>query len=1073
MASTKFSQTLAHYHALAEDLYNDRLRVEDLPGRIKKLSPIDRNLLDHLADQAQNDSLTRPRYGWALVAVADTAVAQQTTDPFLQALAAYYLARAANAWFRPDLVATAVTRAHTLFAELNAPGWLAACDWQLNAVPWTRPNFNDAAAQLEKALDTLQNSDLHHLLPACRCSLAFAYLLIGRFAEAADQVDAAERAFAQAGDNLGVARCLYIRASYQRRQSELQHAIMNTKKALVIFQEVDAAVDVAITNYGLAQVLRLSTSNYAAVEQRFLQTARLFAKYDLLLWEAQCYGGLAQVYNYSGQLKAARQALQKARVIYAQYSIPGLLADNLLDSGQHELYRGNFTTSLDYLRQAQVLFEMVGNRWMPIVSLMNQGLVTFQQGHYHQALHHFEKAYVRLQVLDIVYRLAGCEFRLANIWQQLGDLDKANNYLDRAIDHFHQVDQKGTPPRVYNLRAEILIHQRHPNEAFAYLAKALTLAQAQQAEVQIALAHRLWAEALLATNRAEATKPHLQAATDGFVQVGMVFEQAVCQLVWGRYYICLHNQKAAARALRTALELTGNAAPEIVWQAYASLADLAAENNNHALALQQYQLAVKALSRLRRSLWQPALLGAYLARPIAVFDRAVACAVRTTAAAEVLLFIEESKSQITTQHQRVAWDRSTLPEALTELVAEIRWLQTKMQNEAQKHAFAMPPAELQQRFVHRVKAYGTAVSQFERTHSPLPATESDHEFDLARFRQLATQQLGARWLALDYYQHDDDIYCVIISPDNSVIWQQKHSNRTRFLLELGSRTGHSRFLNARDLTALGEMLLPPQIKKWLGPENHLIIAPHRQLHRLPWAALSIGSPTVPLVTTCIPSITPSLQSLAYLWGRPRPAAAATQRSGIIVAVSDFNGRYASLPAAKREVQQLRGLFEPGGTCLLDSEATIANLYALKQNAVLADAAFLHIATHAFSDQVTGRLSRLALYDQDIWLDELQQLAPLPPHVTLSACGGIRSLILHGDEQLSLTAACLQAGAASVVGSLQPVLDAAAPEFMVQFYTHFLAGAGPAAALALAQRAAFWDSIDPAHWASFQCIGQPK
>ncbi|MCA9948976.1 MAG: CHAT domain-containing protein [Anaerolineales bacterium] len=1071
MLSQTFSQTLAHYRALAEDLYHNRLPVEDLPAYTAQPPPLDRQLLDHLADQAQNASLTRPRYGWALMVVADTAV-QQTTDPFLKALAAWYLARAANGWFRPDLVETAVTRARTLFTELNKPGWVAACAWQLNAVPWTRPNFNTAAEQLEGALEPLKNSDLQHLLPACRCSLAFTYLLIGRFAEAAVQVDAAESAFKEAGDELGAARCLYIRASYQRRQSKLQPAILNTEKALAVFQKMDAAVDMAIAHYGLAQVLRLSTSDYASVEQRFFQTAMRFAEYDLPLWEAQCYGGLAQVYNYSGQLKAARQALQKARVIYEQYSIPGLLADNLLDSGQHEFYCGNFSSSLNYLQQAQSLYEDIGNQWLPVVALMDQGLVHFQQGQYHQALHHLEKACVRLQELDIIYRLAGSQWGLANVWLQLGDLDKASTYLEFAIVHFSQEEQKDIPPGVFNLRAEILLHQQRPQEAFVYLAEALTLAQAQQAEAQIALTHRLWAEALLATNRVEAAKSHLQAAADGFAQTGMDFEQAVCQLVWGRYYVRLYDQQAAARAWHITLELAADAAPEIAWQAYAALADMAAENNNHALALQQYRQAVKALSRLRRSLWQSALLGAYLARPMAMFDRAMACAVHTAAAAEALLFIEESKSQITTHHQTAAWNSSTLPEALVELVAEIRWLQANMQNEVQKRSFTMPTAELQQRFVHKVKAYDTAVSQFERALSPLPTAAFDYEFDLAQFRQFATQQLGTRWLALDYYQLADHIYCIIISTDNSAIWQQKLSNRVRFLLELGGRSGRGRFLTTRDLIALGETLLPPQIQKWLEPKTHLIIAPHRQLHRLPWAALSIGDPAVPLVTTCIPVITPSLQSLAHLWGRTRSAAAATQHNGIIVAVSDFNGRYASLPAAKRETQQLRGLLGHGGICLLDTQATSANLYALKQNDVLAAAAFLHVATHAFSDQVTGRLSRLALYDQDMWLDELPQLAPLPPLVTLSACGGMRSLIHAGDEQIGLAAACLMAGADSVVGSLQPVLDAAAPEFMVQFYSHILADKGPAAALALTQRSALQAGSDLADWANFQCIGKP-
>ena len=39
--------------------------------------------------------------------------------------------------------------------------------------------------------------------------------------------------------------------------------------------------------------------------------------------------------------------------------------------------------------------------------------------------------------------------------------------------------------------------------------------------------------------------------------------------------------------------------------------------------------------------------------------------------------------------------------------------------------------------------------------------------------------------------------------------------------------------------------------------------------------------------------------------------------------------------------------------------------------------WMHIASHFFSHTQTGRLSGLALWDGDVWLDQLRDLSPLP------------------------------------------------------------------------------------------------
>jgi CHAT domain-containing protein len=169
---------------------------------------------------------------------------------------------------------------------------------------------------------------------------------------------------------------------------------------------------------------------------------------------------------------------------------------------------------------------------------------------------------------------------------------------------------------------------------------------------------------------------------------------------------------------------------------------------------------------------------------------------------------------------------------------------------------------------------------------------------------------------------------------------------------------------------------------------------------------------------------------------------------------------------------LLALLDPvAGLALRQSEATAERLLTLAAaSSGLAAFAFLHFAGHAAHDRLTGRLSGLALYDRELWLDELARLAPLPPLVCLSACSGGQSLFFPGDEPLGLTPACLAAGAQAVVASRWPIADEHAAALMPLFYRRYLAGATPAEALALAQREAIAAGLPYAGWAAFACFG---
>jgi len=113
-----------------------------------------------------------------------------------------------------------------------------------------------------------------------------------------------------------------------------------------------------------------------------------------------------------------------------------------------------------------------------------------------------------------------------------------------------------------------------------------------------------------------------------------------------------------------------------------------------------------------------------------------------------------------------------------------------------------------------------------------------------------------------------------------------------------------------------------------------------------------------------------------------------------------------------------------------------------------------------------------MWDGDIWLDQLRDLAPLPRLVTFSACNSIYSFVYEGDEHIGLATTCLVSGASSVVGSIWPIIDRSSAEFMICYYDYYLSGLHPAQAVSQTQRLMISRGEQVTDWAGFICFGLP-
>ncbi len=1076
------SASIQAYLLLAEGLNSARVNEDQLEAEAAQLPPLDEQLIEDLAEKSHDAGLARPRMGWAIAAAVDAAARVQDIAPFLRALAAWFVGRAANHWVQPGIVEEATLRARRIFETLEMPGWIAACDWQRFALPWTHNDFQGAADGLDRALEGMLEAEFERFIPECRLSVAYAQILTRAFDEAILNLDLCEKEFETRGDSLNMARCWLNQASRLRRQDKFDDALDMLERARTMFDGLNAPIERAKADFQIAYCYFARADDYLGAIENFNRAARVYSESDLELYYAECSNGLAQVHTHLGNLTEAAELLHSAREVYERYDIAGIRADNTNDIGLLEMSRGRFNISLEYFKQAETLYDELGVRLYAAIAITNQGRVYAQHHRFQDALHHLERARTIHRSINNLSRLAACEMYLSQVWSLLGQPVFAHAHLDKAAELFNQTDQEALLAKVFNSRAKIFFAQDMWSEAIAQLENALAVSKAYNSRPQIALAQRLLGEALTTIGNVEKALESLTSAESNFAEMGMVMEQAASLVALGNHYVQVEATEMARVVFGKALDLSEGNMPAIDWRAHAGLAGLAESDKDLQTALDTYRQAITVFNKLRGGFWQPALAAAYLQNPSASVDRAVTLAAEVNAPLDAIHFIESSKAQTLLQlltEPNVFGGASGSAE-LTEVENEINWLRERMLLTVDPHTRLQTSEDirnLRARLIEKVEQYDTLAARLERQAGQEGAGEQTHQsFDLSSFQHHATITLGNSWMALDYYMTGSHLTGVAVTPEGCHVWRAPVTGRADMALSMCVKTRRSmQPPNDGDLEALGSLLIPGEIEEQLSPETTLIIVPHRDLHQVPWAALRMGLGTRSLVDVCLPVVTPSLHALTLLWqraiGDPPPA----RKDGLLLGLSDFKGLRRQLPGVAEEIAVLAPRLGPKGKKLIGTEATWENLSALSQeddSGGLSRFAWLHVASHIFYDSRSGRLSSIALHDGDLWQDRLRDLAPLPDLVTFSACNGTQRVVYEGDEHVGLPTTCLIAGAESVVGSIWPVPDVAAVTLMDDFYTHYLSGLRPSKALALAQRQALARGSSLRDWASFTCIGLP-
>jgi tetratricopeptide (TPR) repeat protein len=306
----------------------------------------------------------------------------------------------------------------------------------------------------------------------------------------------------------------------------------------------------------------------------------------------------------------------------------------------------------------------------------------------------------------------------------------------------------------------------------------------------------------------------------------------------------------------------------------------------------------------------------------------------------------------------------------------------------------------------------------------------------AQMQQLLTTTSGDRKTGIVYWHLSPDNITTFIlhphQPNPQVLTDSSHQLKN-WLKDYDTDN-----LDTAKLAELGNILQISQINPHLDGIEHLILIPHRDLHRLP-----LHTYWQNLTTTYLPSIQIGLN----LKNKPQPNLAA----GFLLVespdytkpskIKNINKSFDLLTNPEIEAAIIADLFQPK-TIIPTGEVSKDILSA----AFNIPHAYAHFNGHAYHDPQRPQDSSLIVDGDELNCQDLAQIDLTPYHlITLSACEtGITTHQNIDTEYVGLVSAFLSRGTNYVVSTLWSVKDLPSSLLMMAFYLYLRNNPAPIA-----------------------------
>ncbi|MDZ8185772.1 MAG: CHAT domain-containing tetratricopeptide repeat protein [Nostoc sp. ChiSLP02] len=812
--------------------------------------------------------------------------------------------------------------------------------------------------------------------------------------------------FKQIGNRSGEGTTLNNIGLIYSRLGQYPKALEYYQRALAIRQQIGDRLGEGITLNNVGGIYS-RLGQYPKALEYYQQALAIFKQIGDHSGESATLNNIGGIYDNLKQYPKALDHYQQALAIFKQ--IGDRLGEGTTLNNIGGIYNnlGQYPKALDYYQQALAIRQQIGDRLGEGTTLNNIGLIYDSLGQYPKALESHQRALaIRQQIGD--RSGVGTTFNnIGGIYHSLGQYPKALDYYQQALAIRQQIGDRSGEGAILNNIGGIDYSLGQYPKALEYYQQALVIIR----------------------------------------QIGERSDEGTILNNIGLIYDNLGQYPKALECYQQALAI------------FKQIGDRSGEGNtlnNTGMTyynLKQYADAEKNLQE-SVEIWESLRPGLNDQNKISIFDtqestyrnlqRALVAQQKTNQALEVA---ERGRAK-----------------AFIELLA------SRLSPDLQKQN----PESLQKKFI----------------------------VNLEQIKQIALMQNAS---VVEYsIVSDEDLYIWVIQPTGEVKFRsidlKKSLNTSLAKLVTSSRDsigarGRASIEIEPVVDAADQKKRSQQLHKLLidpiadllpqDPDSHVIFIPQGQLFLVPFPALQDANGKY-LIEKHTILTAPAIQVLDLTHQQSLKPKPADLQAALVIGnptmpkvttkLGDLPQQLSNLPAAEQEAKEIAKLFK--------TKAFTGN-QAIKAKILpkLSQARIIHLATHGLLDDfkglgVPGAIALAPsgngeLNDGLLTANEILDLNLNAELIVLSACDTGRGKIT-GDGVIGLSRSLITAGTPSVIVSLWSVPDAPTAQLMSEFYRNWLSRKlDKAQALRQAMLTTMKNHPNPKDWAAFTLIGEAE
>lgn len=839
------------------------------------------------------------------------------------------------------------------------------------------------------------------------------------------------------------------------------------------------------------------------------------------------YNNLAALAQGAGDLDGARRYLDSALALNRREGRAENAATNLVNLAGLASTDGDFSRAESLYASALGTWRASG-QWADVADAeRGLGELEIRRGDYPAARAHlvaalalYERTGPARDALQVRQTLGSVLAAQGDLQGALDELGATENLADSArlgadamagvalarADLAAQLNHDAEAQRLY-LGAEALARRAGDaaSEAGARVGRALLLmgrddlagagrlldlalqSQLSGGDRRSAAVTRVWlGEVALRRGDTRGARAQLERASQDLARLGDPVAQAAALGSRGDLEARAGLPAAAESAYGAALASVGDrTAPDVTWRLHAGLGMVRQARGAANAAVLQYHAAIRDIELAGRTIRVPERRSDYLADKWNVYVRLAQLEQslgRADAAFDVSEQLRARELRDLLAQGRVSASEDTASGLVAreqDLRRHIAELTRRLEVDAGSGQGARGPNVApgapvsREALVRAQEAYTDLLMEMrERAprHAALVAPSSVTWRDVAR-------HLDADQAFVEYLISDDGALAFVLTRDTLAAIPLRATRaelaRTVDFARATIVPGETATLGSLWRTPLAELhralMDPVERSGLLAGKRRLIIAPHAELHYVPFAALLDAGSGRFLVERYQVMVTPSATVWLALGARRPPRRA----NGVL----GLAPRPDALHASRAEMAAVAGLRGADVRVVTGSAATVELFRREAPGRRL-----LHLATYGVLNKQNPLFSYVELAPSGadggaLAVHDVFGLDLAADLVVLSACqtglaSGALGDVPAGDDWVGLSQAFLTAGAARVIATLWPVQDQASAQLMQQFYRVYRLGDDPGRALAAAQRALLVApaTASPYYWAGFQLVG---